>query len=268
VTTDFEPGLDEFAMSAGERIGYENQLRKPPETSNPAQLGVQTGLFEQLEENTQPAKPGRKSLFSGFSRKSKSGSASKAARLRQEAPDADGTVETVDTMDTLDQVQESAAAPPANEAAAMEPEPSEVIVVNIMARKGYSFAGDDLSPVLISAGLKFGEMNIFHHRLHNENKGPVIFSVANALNPGTFDLNKLDEFSTIGISLFLALPTAINNLEALEQMLTAAQQIRSALDGELKDDNRNVMTAQTIEHYRQRVRDFELRRLKAAGSRA
>jgi len=50
-------------------------------------------------------------------------------------------------------------------------------------------------------------------------------------------------------------------------MLEVAQQIRGALDGELKDDHRNVMTAQTIEHYYQRIRDFELHQLKATGSR-
>ena len=33
------------------------------------------------------------------------------------------------------------------------------------------------------------------------------------------------------------------------------------LDGELKDDQRSVMTAQTIEHYRQRITDFERRHL-------
>ena len=92
--------------------------------------------------------------------------------------------------------------------------------------------------------------------------------MANILNPGTFDLNEMEEFSTIGISLFLALPAQINNLQAFEQMLEVAQQVRGALDGELKDDHRSIMTAQTIEHYRQRIRDFELRQLKAAGSRA
>jgi cell division protein ZipA len=51
-------------------------------------------------------------------------------------------------------------------------------------------------------------------------------------------------------------------------MLGVAQRIQEELDGELKDDHRNVMTAQTIEHYRQRIRDFELRQLKAAGGRA
>ena len=147
-------------------------------------------------------------------------------------------------------------------------QPAEVIVLNVVARGGREFRGDDLLEVLITSGLKFGEMNIFHQRFRGTNNGPVIFSVANILNPGTFDLNSIHEFSTVGVSLFLALPSPINNLEAFDQMLAVAQRIREELDGELKDDHRNVMTAQTIEHYRQRIRDFELRQLKAAGGRA
>jgi len=146
-------------------------------------------------------------------------------------------------------------------------EPSEVIVLNVMAKPGRTLMGDDLLHILITSGLKFGDMNIFHRRLGGDAKGPVIFSVANILNPGTFDLNKMHEFSTLGVSLFLALPTPINNLEAFNQMLSVAQQIAAGVDGELRDDQRNLMTAQTIEHYRQRVRDFELRRLKAVGAR-
>ena len=147
-------------------------------------------------------------------------------------------------------------------------QPSEVIVLNVVARGGREFRGDDLLEVLITSGLKFGEMNIFHQRFRGTNNGPVIFSVANILNPGTFDLNSIHEFSTVGVSLFLALPSPINNLEAFDLMLGVAQRIQEELDGELKDDHRNVMTAQTIEHYRQRIRDFELRQLKAAGGRA
>jgi FtsZ-interacting cell division protein ZipA len=49
-------------------------------------------------------------------------------------------------------------------------------------------------------------------------------------------------------------------------MLDVAQTICGSLDAELRDDNRITMTAQTIEHYRQRILDFELRRLKAVGS--
>lgn len=147
-------------------------------------------------------------------------------------------------------------------------QPAEVLVCNVMAREGSELHGDDLLEALITSGLKFGEMNIFHQRFRGTSNGQVIFSVANILNPGTFDLNAMAEFRTIGVSLFLALPSPINNLEAFEQMLDVAIHLKESLDGELKDDHRNVMTAQTIEHYRQRIRDFELRQLRAAGNSA
>ena len=171
-------------------------------------------------------------------------------------------------VDELDEKRAESSQPQAADpAAADEFEQSEVLVLNVTAKNGRVFTGDDLLHVLITSGLKFGEMNIFHKRLSKEHQGTVIFSVANMLNPGTFDLNNMDEFTTLGISFFLALPSAINNLDAFEQMLGVAQDIRDTLDGDLKDDHRNGMTAQTIEHYRQRVRDFELRRLKAVAAR-
>ncbi len=143
-------------------------------------------------------------------------------------------------------------------------EPSEVLVVNVMSREGYMFHGPDLLQVMLAAGLKHGEMNIFHRHLDNRGDSPIVFSVANILNPGTFDLEIMEQLETRGVSLFLAMPAVISNREAFENMLRTAQQIRAALDGELCDDRRSVMTAQTIEHYRQRIQDYELRKLKAA----
>ena len=146
--------------------------------------------------------------------------------------------------------------------------PAEVLVCNVMACEGSELHGDDLLEALITSGLKFGEMNIFHKRFRGEINGPVIFSVANILNPGTFDLNSMTDFRTSGVSLFLPLPSPTNNLEAFDHMLDVAIHLKESLDGELKDDHRNVMTSQTIEHYRQRIRDFELRQLRAAGNSA
>ena len=145
--------------------------------------------------------------------------------------------------------------------------PSQVLVISVMSSSGSAFEGRHLVHVIERAGFQYGEMGIFH--LYDGIVGDtnLICSAANALNPGTFDLDQLSEFSTIGVSFFLALPTSINNLQAFEKMLNAAQQIRRDLDGELKDDQRNVLTSQTIEHYRQRIRDFELDQLKVAGGR-
>ena len=44
-------------------------------------------------------------------------------------------------------------------------------------------------------------------------------------------------------------------------MVAAARKLAHELNGELKDDQRSVLTAQTIEHYRQRIVEFERRAL-------
>jgi cell division protein ZipA len=44
-------------------------------------------------------------------------------------------------------------------------------------------------------------------------------------------------------------------------MLKTAQAVKEELDAVLKDENRSVFTRQTIEHSRQRIRDFELEML-------
>ncbi len=144
----------------------------------------------------------------------------------------------------------------------VDQEYSEVLVVNVMARDGTMIDGDELLPVLLSAGLRFGEMSIFHRHAKGKT-GPVLFSVANILNPGTFDLNTISDFSTRGLCFFLTLPNVINNMQAFDEMLRTAQYVCDGLDAELKDDYRSVMTAQTIEHYRERVQNFELRQLRA-----
>lgn len=139
---------------------------------------------------------------------------------------------------------------------------SEVLVINVAAKPDREFYGVDLLQALLATGLRFGDMSIFHRHFDQDPSSPVLFSVANMVNPGTFDLNQINDFATRGVCFFMTLPNVANSMQAFDRMLDAAQQLRIALDGDLKDDNRSVMTAQTIEHYRQRVRDFDLRQLR------
>lgn len=291
----FEEQLDDFSMTAGDRIGYDNSIIKaataarinpPPQaTDSQAGLSEQSVFFDEAksssEETTQSstALSKRSSFFSAFRRKPKevleqpvtveagtplaqdkeNGIERDEAKVTYKEIDDPSNAGATDDVDNLN----AAGQRDRDDKAATANSPSEVLVVNVMARDRLSFAGDDLLQVLITAGLKFGEMNIFHHHIDSNTKGTVLYSVANVLNPGTFDLNNMSNFSTLGVSFFLALPTSINNLDAFETMLSVAQQVKGGLDGDLRDDERNLMTAQTIEHYRQRVRDFELRQLKA-----
>ncbi|MFI8747660.1 cell division protein ZipA [Pseudomonas sp. NPDC077186] len=149
------------------------------------------------------------------------------------------------------------AAKPAAEAAPVE----EVLVINVVARDDIGFKGPALLQNILESGLRFGEMDIFHRHESMAGNGEVLFSMANALKPGTFDLDDIEGFSTRAVSFFLSLPGPRHPKQAFDVMVAAARKLAHELGGELKDDQRSVMTAQTIEHYRQRIVEFERRQL-------
>ena len=139
------------------------------------------------------------------------------------------------------------------------PELTELIVLHVLASSGEAFAGADLVAALRNEGLRFGEMNIFHYL--DEASDRPIYSVANAIEPGTFDLADLPALRSPGLTFFLQLPAQVDGIEALERMLAAAQGIAGALSGDLKDQSMSALTGQTAEHMRERVRDFARRYL-------
>jgi cell division protein ZipA len=143
-------------------------------------------------------------------------------------------------------------------------EPEEVLVINVMSVGNDRFRGDELLDVIVDCGMRYGDMQIFHRHHQANGKGPLLFSMANMVKPGTFELNAMDEFETPGVSLFMTLPMQSNSMEAFNIMADTAMAIADHLGGELKDEHRSVMTAQTLEHCRQRIRDFE-RKLLSRG---
>lgn len=133
---------------------------------------------------------------------------------------------------------------------------ASVVVLHLMAKEGDFFQGEELLEALLKQGLRYGSMKIFHRHEDEEGAGPVIYSVANSVNPGTFDLKNMDQLTTPGISLFFAMEDVSDPAGTLESLFNSAKQIAADLDGELKDESRSIITRQTEEHYRQRVADF------------
>ncbi|MDB6062977.1 MAG: cell division protein ZipA [Verrucomicrobiaceae bacterium] len=137
----------------------------------------------------------------------------------------------------------------------------EVLVVNVLCKDKDGFKGPDLLQLLLACDLRFGKLDIFHRYEKANGKGPVQFSVANLVEPGGFDLDAIDNFSTPGVCFFLTLPGPEKPVTAFNYMVETAQVLVRHLHAELRDDAQSVMTAQTIEHCRQRIRDFERKQL-------
>lgn len=140
-------------------------------------------------------------------------------------------------------------------------EPEEVLIINVMAHKGEMFNGADLLDIVLQCGMRYGSMDIFHRHSDTKGEGALLFSMANMVKPGTFDLDAMDEFETPGVSLFMTLPINADSMQSFDLMADTARAIAESLNGELKDEQRSVMTRQTLDHCRERIRNFERMRL-------
>ena len=131
--------------------------------------------------------------------------------------------------------------------------PEKYVVLNIQAT-GDSFRGQAILEALVEQNMRFGEMDIFHRQ--DANNQPQ-FSLMNAVQPGSFDLNTIDAVETPALSMFMRAhevqsPTAVYN-----EMVAVARYIGKELGGELLDESRSAMTEQTIEHCRQELIEYE-----------
>lgn len=134
---------------------------------------------------------------------------------------------------------------------------AQVIILSVVMPENHQMSGAALLPSLLTLGMKYGEMNIFHRHQDNAGNGPVTFSLANMLNPGSFELDTMETFVTQGVSLFMTLPNAGDPFAAFDQMLLAAKQLATEFNAQLLDDKRNVMTKQTEQHYVSKIREFD-----------
>jgi cell division protein ZipA len=133
----------------------------------------------------------------------------------------------------------------------------QVIVLSVVMPANQQMLGAALLPTLLTLGLKYGEMNIFHRHQDNAGQGKVTFSLANIMNPGSFDLDTIETFATRGVSLFMTLPNTSDPFNVFEQMLNAAKQLAQEFNAQVLDDKRNILTKQIEQHYINNIREFE-----------
>jgi cell division protein ZipA len=129
----------------------------------------------------------------------------------------------------------------------------EILVVHLMTAKGQSCSGKLLLDAVLEKGLRYGEMKIFHRHTDENGSGPVLFSMANLLNPGTFDLTTIGHQELVGVTLFMAPLDLEKPAEVFDLMIETAEYIAEKLQLNIMDESRSSMTKQTIEHYRQRA---------------
>ncbi|MGM0433899.1 MAG: cell division protein ZipA [Pseudomonadota bacterium] len=175
-----------------------------------------------------------------------SGSDSSATSSQQETPEAGNASEE----------------PPV--AGANRPEAEEVIVIHAHCRDEGHYTGATIRRILEACGMEYGDLGIYHRHEEADTRTPVQFSVASAVSPGTLTPEEIETLETPGLSFFMSLPGPSQPVQAFDFMLETANTVVRNLGGELRDEHRSVMTSQTIEHCRQRIREFERKRRSPA----
>ena len=105
--------------------------------------------------------------------------------------------------------------------------------------------------------MRHGDKKIFHRFERPEEHRGHLFSMANMVKPGTFELDHMNSFATPGVTFFLELPCEGSARYAFDLMLITARKLARSFHAELRDQNQNVLTEQAVDHLLQRVVDFE-----------
>lgn len=143
------------------------------------------------------------------------------------------------------------------------PQYDKIVSVYLVARAGESINGSDLVVAAEKAGLVYGHMNIFHRMVDNHPEMGPIFSVANLVKPGYFELRSIQELQTPGVNFFITLPGPLSALDAWDTLLPTAQRMAELLGAVLLDEERNALGRQRIANIRDEMRAYDRAREKA-----
>ena len=133
----------------------------------------------------------------------------------------------------------------------------QIISLHVMARDDGLISGGELIVAAEKASLVYGAQGLFHRLVDGRPEAGPIFSMVNRIQPGRFDLSKITELSTPGVSFFMTLPCALAGLDAWDRMLPAAQRLAGLLNADIYDDEMNLLGRQRIASIRDELRAYD-----------
>lgn len=136
----------------------------------------------------------------------------------------------------------------------------KIVTIYIAARAGEKLRGPDIVVAAEKAGLTYGHMNVFHRLVEGHPERGPVFSVANIMKPGSFDMAAIHELETPAIAFFLTLPAPVAALDAWEMMQPTAERMADLLGGVVLDESRNALSRQRVQGIRDELRAYDRQR--------
>ncbi len=182
-------------------------------------------------------------------------------QLEDETAAGEAAVEDATAQAELDLFERSLDGAPANELGQrVSDEFDKIVTIYLAARAGEKLHGPDIVVAAEKAGLVYGHMGVFHRLIEQQPERGPVFSVANIMKPGNFDMAAIQELETPAIAFFLTLPAPSAALDAWEAMLPTAERMAELLGGLLLDEQRNNLSRQRIGHIRDELRAYDRER--------
>lgn len=113
-----------------------------------------------------------------------------------------------------------------------------------------------LREALEAENLNYGRYSIFHRERED---GKTLFYVASMMEPGSFDIGRMDEQFFPGVSLFGIVPGPLEAPAMFDLMLAAGRHIADRMRGQLQDEQGSTLTSQRILNLREELVHFEHR---------
>jgi cell division protein ZipA len=134
----------------------------------------------------------------------------------------------------------------------------KILVLHVVAPRNRPFTGVALGAALRRAGLKLGEMSIYHYHDEETPEQEPLFSVANMVAPGTLTDGDLADMMTPGVTLFLQLNACKRPHRAFEALLVTSHTLARDLGGRIMDAQQSTATNQTLAHMREDMNQWLL----------
>ena len=128
-----------------------------------------------------------------------------------------------------------------------------IVALRLICDRG-RWPGREVTDSLQAEGLVFGKYSIFHRE---RDDGKSIFFVASMVEPGSFDLDGIDQQSFPGISIFAVIPGPVDAPTTFDLMLASGRRLAERLGGHLQDEQGSTLTAQRILNLREELVHFE-----------
>ena len=129
----------------------------------------------------------------------------------------------------------------------------DFIMLYVVAPENREFNGGRLAQALDGLGFIFGDQHIYHRHLDLTAASPVLFSVANLQQPGTFNPYDMDNLVTVGIAIFMQLPSPGNDTVNLKTMIRAARSLADELGGFVLTDKQEIFNDHAEQEYLAKV---------------